>query len=335
MTNQHTRAFGTTLRRALALAAATGLIATGLATSALAAGPVEATVVLKADGALLSQDEGRLLAYSYNSARKQWSSVDGAQTDSSGRATVQLEPGEYRFCFESDDILYVQRCYGGVNAWDSTTVNLDSTLDLGEVNLAKKVVADTSKLQIMGRPLVGQRLTFDTSSITPDPEQVMIFWLRDATRPANPGDAPGGEVVGQGPQYVVRNRDLGHTITAGLMFGGPSVRGPELMHDGSFYIHLPAKTIVAPLGFSGAPSIKAPRWKKGAVASYQAPVGIPAGTEAHFQWLRNGRVIVGQTVSTHKLTKADRHKRVSLQVTYTKAGHESVTMESAPSRKVK
>ncbi|MDR0482631.1 MAG: hypothetical protein LBH13_05680 [Cellulomonadaceae bacterium] len=54
-----------------------------------------------------------------------------------------------------------------------------------------------------------------------------------------------------------------------------------------------------------------------------------SGTAHAYQWLRNGAVIAGATKSTYTLGAADKGKKVSVKVTGTKAGHNSVTKMSA------
>ena len=331
------RAMATATRRGLAVAVGAMVMLTGWSVVPASAVPVDVTVVIQADGVPLGEDVGQMTVFSYELASKSWQRVADDGTNDSGISTVSVEPGEYRFCFEKDsDITTESTCLGNPLVSDATTVTVSGITDLGVVNLGKKTVANASGATITGRPLVGQRLTFDISSVTPDPLQTTIYWLRDAGLPASQGMPPVGYVVGEGPHYVVRDRDVGHTITAGLLFGGPTVRGPWMVgNEASFYLHMPATTIVLPAGFSGAPKMQARRWKRGAKASYVAPADVPAGVTAQFQWLRNGKAIKGQTGPTHKIARKDRKKRISLRVTYTRPGHETVTMESAPSRRVK
>ena len=60
----------------------------------------------------------------------------------------------------------------------------------------------------------------------------------------------------------------------------------------------------------------------------------PSGVTVKYQWLRNGKKIKGATKATYKLLAADKGKKVSVKVTYSKAGYSTVVKTSA-AKKVK
>ena len=53
-----------------------------------------------------------------------------------------------------------------------------------------------------------------------------------------------------------------------------------------------------------------------------------------YQWLRNGKAIKKATKASYKLTAKDKGKKVSVKVTYSKAGLTTVVKKSA-AKKVK
>jgi len=60
----------------------------------------------------------------------------------------------------------------------------------------------------------------------------------------------------------------------------------------------------------------------------------PTGTAMSYQWLRNGKTISGATGVRHKITKKDKHKRISVRVTVRASGYTTQSATSA-SHKVK
>jgi len=60
----------------------------------------------------------------------------------------------------------------------------------------------------------------------------------------------------------------------------------------------------------------------------------PAGVTVKYQWLRNGKAIKKATKASYKLTTKDKGRKVSVKVTYSKAGLSTVVKTSA-AKKVK
>jgi serine protease len=60
----------------------------------------------------------------------------------------------------------------------------------------------------------------------------------------------------------------------------------------------------------------------------------PTGTATSYQWLRNGKKISGATGVRHKVTKKDKHKKLSVRVTVRASGYNTQSATSA-SHKVK
>jgi hypothetical protein len=70
--------------------------------------------------------------------------------------------------------------------------------------------------------------------------------------------------------------------------------------------------------------------------SVKAVIGTvsPTGVTVKYQWLRNGKAIKKATKASYKLTATDKGKKVSVRVTYAKAGLTTVVKTSA-AKKVK
>lgn len=61
----------------------------------------------------------------------------------------------------------------------------------------------------------------------------------------------------------------------------------------------------------------------------------PSATKVTYQWLRNGRSIPHATKASYLLTKADRHKRISVRVTYSRFGYLAKTQTILVAKHVK
>ena len=322
---------------ALALTCVFGM----LMSPATAAEPVNVTVTISTGGELAGAGEARLQIYSYLAPFHRWETINNpASTDEDGVATASLDPGEYRFCFEPEDPRFQTKCLGATWVQDATTVNLVADRDLGSVDLGLKSLAVTSGLQIIGSPVVGERVHVDLNSLIPEPEATDITWVRDPMPALDEGGAVRGEEVGSGPSYRIRGTDLGHTIAAIVDFLGPNVRGPLLRQTNINGLVTYALTpsigpVMSPVQVPGDPRITARKWRKGKLATYVAAGPLPAEVTAHFQWLRNGQIIAGQTAAAHKITKRDRRKQLSLRVTYSRAGFADTTIVTAPSPRIR
>jgi serine protease len=63
----------------------------------------------------------------------------------------------------------------------------------------------------------------------------------------------------------------------------------------------------------------------------RASVGTwsPTPTSYTYRWLRNGKKITGATKSTYKLTRSDRHKRISVKITVKRTGYTTTSATSS------
>jgi hypothetical protein len=124
-----------------------------------------------------------------------------------------------------------------------------------------------------------------------------------------------------------------------------SAEGIWMLPDAAACENSPAPALVAPGGkepdWSAAPVNPAPRVIGSArpTVSGKAVVGkrlravvgswTPAPTTYAFRWLRNGKPIKKATQSTYRLTRKDRGKKISVEVTGTASGYVSQTAVSA------
>lgn len=322
------------LNRLLALVASAALLATsvGLSAPANALGPTTVTITMKVSGA--TDPDGHFFSYSYDSVGKSWETYSSTGANGSGVATLSVpQDTPIRFCFHTDGPdNYQAICYGGDTVDQATSVTLSGPLNLGTVNLLPKIPTNLSQVRITGKPVVGQRLGVNLDSLPNGIQNVNINWYRDATVQAGNVN---GQYLGYGPTYVVRASDAGHSITAEIAADGPRYVSPGDLPSGQPWLAPSLGPVVLPMGFSSAPMIKAPKWKKGKTVSYVAPTVTPPGATATYQWLRNGAPIKGATGPTYKLGGKDKKKKISVKVTYTYSGYETTTMESAPSPKIK
>ena len=324
----------TRINKLLATLCGAALLATGVGLSAPAnaSGPASVTITIQSSG--VNDPDGHFFSYYYDSITKSWEEYNDAASNPSGVATLLVPQDEpIRFCYHTDGPdNYQSLCYGGDTVDQATSFTLSGPLNLGTVNLLPKTVLNLSGITIVGKPVVGQRLNVDLASLPGGLDDVSIDWYRDAS-------VSGGNVYGQwladSPTYVVRASDVGHSISARIYANGPRYRDPSTLPGAQQHLTPALGPVVMPMGFSSAPMIKAPKWKKGKTVSYVAPAITPPGATTTYQWLRNGAPIKGATGSTYKLKRKDKKKKISVKVTYTYSGYETTTMESTPSPKIK
>ncbi len=320
--------------RGLATLVAGVLIAVGFSSMAPASAAMyPLTIKVLQNGVGTTQAHAWL--HEYDPVSKSWEETEDEYSDAGGVITFSADSTkQYRLCYHSDGPSALEvLCYGGDTVAEATTIQVTGPTNLGTVNLAPQKVVDMSRVRIIGKPVVGQRLTIDLSSLPDGIDYVSRSWYQDPSHSAG-GDVQ-GQYLGSAPFYVIKPSDAGHTISVQLCPSGPRWRCPGSASGESEFMAPVLGPIVKPMALSNAPRITAPKWRKGRTASYVAPTVTPAGAATAFQWLRNGKVIKGATSSTHKIVRKDRRKRLTLQVTYSMSGYETTTVVSPRSPRIR
>jgi hypothetical protein len=153
----------------------------------------------------------------------------------------------------------------------------------------------------------------------------IVFALSSASSEASVWADPGTTYADVFPQTIAgaagRNRDGYFTINPGdSAIKNISVRSYA------------AEVVADPI--TGSRPVIAGKVKVGKRLTVQAGTWGPGSVQLSYQWLRNGKVIVGATNSTYKLVKADRRKKIQVKVTATADGRLPVAKESQKTKKV-
>ncbi len=97
-----------------------------------------------------------------------------------------------------------------------------------------------------------------------------------------------------------------------------------------------ASFLTPPLGYatSPVPTIDNAAPKVGDTLTATAGVWTPAPATVAIRWYRSGKAISGATKATYKVTKADYKKAITVKVTASGSGYQTVTRTSLPTAKV-
>ena len=166
-------------------------------------------------------------------------------------------------------------------------------------------LAVATALKATGKVAVGQRLTA-TGGTTNPASSVSYQWL------------VGGKAVSSANYYVLKPADLGKAVavrsTAKRVGYVTRVTTANVgkVAAGTFAVKGKAK-------ITG----KAKVGKK-----LKVKAGKAAGAKVKYQWLKNGKAIKGAKGKTLKLKKSFKGKKISVKVTYSKAGYKTVTQKT-------
>lgn len=164
--------------------------------------------------------------------------------------------------------------------------------------------------KITGIPQVGQTLTADAGQWLPSTVTTTYQWL-----------VGGVPAAGQTARtFVVPPTALGKPVAVRVTGSGS---GPALAVTTPATANVKAgvlRSVKAPAVTGTAAVGKVLKGNPGTVS--------PAATKVTYQWLRNGKAIRGATKATYKLTAADRRTKVSLKVTYIRAGYTTLSKTS-------
>lgn len=166
----------------------------------------------------------------------------------------------------------------------------------------------TTAPAVAGVAKVGNRLTVTAGAYAVPGARVTRQWLRDGVPLPHATSS----------SYLLTADDKGARI---------SVRS-TVTASGYATLRLVTKGVVVRAGTIAVvhgPTVSG-RAKVGARLTAGAPVVSTAGVTTRYRWLRDGVAIGGATSRVHVATKADKGKRLSVRVTMTKRGYESVTL---------
>ncbi|SFC78872.1 Zn-dependent metalloprotease [Nocardioides terrae] len=178
-------------------------------------------------------------------------------------------------------------------------------------------VVNRTPPSISGSAGFGGTLTASTGTWLPRVDSYAFQWLRDGS------PVPGATrtTYGLGVADVGRRISLRVTAHASSLGNGVADSAPTAP--------------IAPGTIAAARPRVRGKAKVKKVLHAAAGAWSPAGVTLSYQWLRNGRTIKRATKASYRLTRKDRHKRISVRVTGSKVGYQSVAVTSGRTRKVK
>lgn len=96
-----------------------------------------------------------------------------------------------------------------------------------------------------------------------------------------------------------------------------------------------APTVTPPAGYASSPApVITGRAKVGQRLTATLPTWSPEPQKVTFTWYRSGKKIKGATASTYQLTKSDKAKKVTVKVTASGTGLQTVSRTSSSTAKV-
>lgn len=254
-----------------------------------------------------------------------------------------LEPGKYQFCtvgIPGGSILDLTmssinggeaRCVGNekfnvenpdvsksksfeVKANKVTTLE---ALDFGNFGGPGKILRTSGKATISGKAEVGSTLTGTSPQWETYNVKKNYQWLADGTPIAG----------ATASTYRLTANDAGKAISL-------AVSATKLGWAAGLSVSTPTAK-VARLNFAPTSALAITGTAKVAnTLSVKAPVWNTTGVTTKYQWLANGTAISGATSTSYTVTAADAGKVLTVRTTATKAGYNTVTLNSAGTAKV-
>lgn len=159
---------------------------------------------------------------------------------------------------------------------------------------------------ITGKVAVGQTLSAKTGQWLPAPGALSYRWYRDKTAITGATKAT----------YRVQAADAGHTIKVRAINTSAAYKAVARYSN--------ATATVAKLKWSTTPKVTI-----SGVAKYGKTLTVKVGTwsatpKLSYQWYRGSTAIKGATKASHKVTRSDRGKTLTIKVTATRTGYVSV-----------
>jgi hypothetical protein len=195
---------------------------------------------------------------------------------------------------------------GARTGYTSTSVTSSSTATVQDVfrsNVWPKLT---------GTAAVGRELTLSVGSWSPTPTSYEIQWLRD-----------GAPIAGAtSTRYTIVDADYGHRLSANVT----PVKTDYVKKARATNL---TATVVRLLTATPTPQVIGTRVVGTTLVASTTAWG-PSPVALRFQWVRNGRIVPGETGTAYTLTTADLGARISVSVTGVKTGYVSVTKVSTP-----
>ncbi|TDP91000.1 hypothetical protein EDF62_2657 [Leucobacter luti] len=193
---------------------------------------------------------------------------------------------------------------GALPGYASRSVTSVSTAVIGAGTLSAAVPT------ISGTATVGQRLSVRTTAWQPNGVKLTYQWKRDGATIAR----------ATGATYTLASADAGKritvTVTGSLAGYVNTTKTSKATAQVSRVISAaPTPNITGTVRVGGAVTAQTGTWK-------------PAGVKLRYQWLRNGAVITGATKAKYTPSRADAGKKLSVKVTGSKSGYQTVSQTS-------
>lgn len=180
-------------------------------------------------------------------------------------------------------------------------------------------VLNVARPAVSGRPQVGRLLSASSGTWSPADVAVAYQWRR------NGAPIPGAT----GPTYLPVPTDAGAAVT--VMVTATRVGRSQTGTSES----LPVRIGLGVLDVAGPTKIQLKNGKAHVGQKLTAvPSRFPPGTRVAYQWLRDGKAIKRATHAAYQVVKKDKGTRLSVRVTYAKAGYATVTRVSPATKKV-
>ncbi|WP_166790458.1 carboxypeptidase regulatory-like domain-containing protein [Cryobacterium tagatosivorans] len=166
---------------------------------------------------------------------------------------------------------------------------------------------------ISGDTALGSTLTLDTGGWEPSPVDVAVEWQREGI--VIPGET--------GTSLVLGAADAGAEITASVTGSKPGYSTLTML---SAAVTIGTAPVLSP---TPVPVVVGSTMVGETLTASVPPWG-PAPVEISYQWLRNGVAVAGETGVSMLLGAADLAATITVAVTGSKVGYESVTRTSLP-----
>ncbi|KAA1420651.1 hypothetical protein FE697_017040 [Mumia zhuanghuii] len=158
----------------------------------------------------------------------------------------------------------------------------------------------------------GAPFTARPGIVTPLPSSTSYQWFRDGKPIAGATRSAYRPVVA----------DFGRALSVGVIYRRSGYVTKTLITKG-VKVPLGSFTIAKKPRIAGAAKV-------GKKLKVKPAVIVPRPSRVTYQWLRNGKAIKRATAATYQVAKADRRKKISVQVTYRRSGYLSKTVTTRP-----